>query len=523
MSGRGADVVVVGAGHNGLVCACYLARGGLRVKVLEGRAVVGGAAVTEEFHPGFRNSTASYTVSLLQAKVIRELNLAGHGLRIVERPLANFLPLDQGYLKVGGGLEATRREFAKFSSRDARNLPHYWARLESVADILRAIALETPPNAGGGLLEAVKLLRLGNRVRRRKLELQRDLLGLFTRSAGEWLADWFESDPVQAAFGFDAVVGNYASPFHPGTAYVLLHHCFGEVNGRRGAWGHAIGGMGAISEALAAEARRLGVEIACETPVASVRPGEVLLEDGRALAARAIVANVDPKRLFLKLVDASLLEHDFRERIARYKCGSASFRVNVALSALPRFSVLPEPGLHHASGMIFAPSLAYMDRAYLDARAEGVAQRPIVEMVIPSTLDDTLAPRGAHVASLFCQHFAPDADWQSRKEEAIGRIFEVVDAHAPGFRQSVIAHSALSPADLERVFGLTGGDIFHGRLSLDQLWSARPVLGHADYRTPLKGLYICGSGAHPGGGVTGAPGHNCAREVLRDFGRRMPA
>jgi phytoene dehydrogenase-like protein len=236
-----------------------------------------------------------------------------------------------------------------------------------------------------------------------------------------------------------------------------------------------------------------------------------------------VVANVNPKLLFLKLVEASRLERDFRERMQRYKCGSGTFRMNVALSALPRFSSLPEPGPHHGSGIIMAPSLEYMDRAYLDARAEGIARAPIVEMLIPSTLDDTLAPKGAHVASLFCQHFAPDADWKTRKGEAVERIFDVVESHAPGFRRSVIAHSALSPADLEREFGLVGGDIFHGQLSLDQLWSARPVLGHADYRTPLTGLYLCGSGAHPGGGVTGAPGHNCAREVLRDFGRRFPA
>jgi phytoene dehydrogenase-like protein len=517
------DAVIIGAGHNGLVCACYLARGGLKVRVLERRARVGGAAVTEEFHPGFRNSVAAYTVSLLQSKVIRDLRLADHGLRIVERPLANFLPLERGYLKVGGGLQATQREFAKFSSRDAERLPGYWAKLERVADFLRAAVLETPPNAGGGLRDAYAAFQVGRRLKYLDMPARRDLLGLFTRSAADWLEDWFESEPANAAFGFDAVVGNYASPYNPGTAYVLLHHCFGEVNGKRGQWGHAIGGMGAISEALAAEARRLGVEIECEAPVARVQPGAVALQDGRELAARAIVANVNPKLLFLRMVEASLLESDFRERIGRYKCASATFRMNVALSTLPRFACLPEPGPHHASGIVMAPSLGYMERAYLDARAEGIARAPIVEMVIPSTLDDTLAPAGAHVASLFCQHFAPEADWGRRKEEAIGRILDVVESHAPGFKASVIATSALTPADLEREFGLVGGDIFHGQLSLDQLWSARPVLGHADYRTPVKGLYLCGSGAHPGGGVTGAPGHNCAREVLRDFGRRMPA
>jgi phytoene dehydrogenase-like protein len=513
------DAVIVGAGHNGLVCACYLAKAGLKVKVLERRGVVGGAAVTEEFHPGFRNSVAAYTVSLLQAKVIRDLGLEAHGLRIVERPLSNFLPLDHGYLKVGGGVEATQREFARFSPRDAERLPSYWKKLERVADVLRAMALETPPNAGGGVLDLLGFLRSGWNIRKLPIDTQRDLLGLFTRSAADWLEDWFESAPVKAAFGFDAVVGAYASPFHPGTAYVLLHHCFGEVNGKRGQWGHAIGGMGAITQAMAAEARRLGVEIECDAPVQRIGPGSVFLESGKEIAARAIIANVDPKLLFLKLIDPSRLGRDFRERMERYKCGSATFRMNVALSALPRFSVLPEEGPHHGSGIIMAPSLEYMDRAYLDARADGMARKPIVEMVIPSTLDDSLAPKGAHVASLFCQHFAPEADWSARKSEAVQRIFDVVESHAPGFRASVIAHSALSPADLEREFGLTGGDIFHGQLSLDQLWSARPVLGHADYRTPLPGLYLCGSGAHPGGGVTGAPGHNCAREVLRDLGR----
>ena len=516
------DVLVIGAGHNGLVCACYLACAGLKVTVLEQRAVVGGAAVTEEFHAGFRNSVAAYTVSLLQAKVIRDLRLADHGLRIVERPLSNFLPLNEReYLKVGGGVEATQRELAKFSARDAERLPAYWARLERLSDVLRALVLECPPNVGGGLADVLRAVKAGRMLKTLDMEARRDLLELFTRSAAEFLEPWFEGEAIRAAFGFDAVVGNYASPYHPGTAYVLLHHCFGEVNGKRGAWGHAIGGMGAISEALAAEARRLGVEIRCNAPVARVAPGRVTLEDGTELAARSIAANVNPKLLYLKLVSSAQLEPEFLARMARYKCGSATFRMNVALSGLPRFTCLPEPGPHHGSGIIMAPSLDYMDRAYLDARAGGIAKQPIVEMVIPSTLDDSLAPPGKHVASLFCQHFDPDADWAVRKNEAVERIFDVVESHAPGFRASVIAHSALSPADLERDFGLVGGDIFHGALSLDQLWSARPLLGHGDYRTPLEGLYLCGSGAHPGGGVTGAPGHNCAREILRDLRLRF--
>jgi phytoene dehydrogenase-like protein len=517
------DVVIIGAGHNGLVCACYLAKAGLKVKMVERRPVVGGAAVTAEFHPGFRNSVAAYTVSLLQPKVIRDLRLAEHGLRIVERPLANFLPLAPDvYLKVGAGVEATQREVARFSPRDARRLPAYWAMIERVADVLRDMALRTPPNVGGGLRDALAALRLGADLRSLDMESRRDLLDLFTKSAADVLDRWFESPGIKAAFGFDAVVGNYASPYHPGTAYVLLHHCFGEVNGKRGAWGHAIGGMGAISEALAAEARRLGVAITCGAGVVRVdvrdgRARAAVLADGTEIAGRAIVANVNPKLLYLALVEAGQLPPEFVERMRGYKCASGTFRMNVALDALPRFTCLPEPGPHHGSGIIMAPSLQYMDRAYVEARTGGISRSPVVEMVIPSTLDDSLAPPGKHVASLFCQHFDPDIDWTARKGEAIERIFAVIESHAPGFRESVLAQSALSPADLEREFGLVGGDIFHGALSLDQLFSARPLLGYADYRSPLDGLYLCGSGAHPGGGVTGAPGHNCAREVIRDF------
>ncbi len=524
---RRCDAVIIGAGHNGLACACYLARGGLKVRVLERRGVVGGAAVTEEFHPGFRNSVAAYTVSLLNPKVIRDLRLAEHGLAIVERPVSNFLPLEDGrYLKIGPTQAATQAELARFSARDAGRLPQYGAMLERVADVLRELVLECPPNVGGGVLDLVRVIKAGRLAKKLDMESRRDLLALFSQSAADLLDGWFEGEGVKAAFGFDAVVGNYASPHHPGTAYVLLHHCFGEVNGKKGAWGHAIGGMGAITQAMAAEAKRLGVEIECDAAVArvQVRGGKacgVTLADGTEIAAGCVIGNVNPKLLYLDLVEQGEVPPEFRARMARWKCASGTFRMNVALSELPRFTCLPEAGPHHSSGIIMAPSLAYMDRAYLDAKAFGISTAPIVEMLIPSTLDETLAPKGAHVASLFCQHFDPAADWATRKDEAIGRIFDVVERHAPGFRRSVIAQTALSPADLEAKFGLVGGDIFHGALSLDQLWSARPMLGYADYRGPVQGLYLCGSGAHPGGGVTGAPGHNCAREVLRDFGRRL--
>jgi phytoene dehydrogenase-like protein len=527
------DAVIIGGGHNGLVCACYLAAGGLSVAVFERRGVVGGAAVTEEFHPGFRNSTASYTVSLLHPNVLRDLKLVQHGLSIVERPLANFLPLSPvDCLKVGGGLAATQAEVARFSTRDAAALPEYYAMLGRVADVLRALLLETPPNVGGGIADWLRAWKIGGHLKRLTLPERRDVLDLFTKSAGDLLDHWFESEPIKAAFGFDAVVGNFASPYTPGSAYVLLHHVFGEVNGKRGQWGHARGGMGAITQAMAREARARGVAIFTDSPVARVTVRGVcatgiVLANGVEISAPRVVANVNPKLLYLRLIDASALDADFRRRIDAYRCASASFRMNVALDALPEFSCLPGDGPHLRSGIIVGPSLAYMERAYFDARQHGWSREPIVEMLIPSLVDPTLAPPGKHVASLFCQHANPELpggrSWDDAREEVADLMLDTIGRYAPNFRASVIARRALSPLDLEREFGLIGGDIFHGQLTLDQLFSARPVLGHANYRGPLKGLYMCGAGTHPGGGVTGIPGHNAAREILRDarrIGRR---
>jgi len=520
------DALIIGAGHNGLVCAFYLARAGLKVRIVERRSVVGGAAVTEEFHPGFRNSTASYTVSLLQPKVIADMKLADFGYRVVERPISNFLPLEDGrYLKLGGGLERTQQEFRKFSERDAAALPAYYESLEKVADILRDLALRTPPNVGEGLKTLVDAARQGRRLARMSVAEQRDTLDLFMKSARAFLDGWFESEPVKAAFGFDAVVGNYASPDTPGSAYVLLHHVFGEVNGKRGAWGHSIGGMGAITQAMAKACMAAGVQIDLESPVSRVLVDKDVavgarLESGEEIMARAVVANVGPKLLYEKLMDSSDVTPEFQRRVKGFRVGSGTFRMNVALSGLPRFTALPEPGEHHRSGIIIAPTLDYMDRAFIDAKQHGWSKRPIVEMLIPSTVDDSLAPPGCHVASLFCQQFAPELpdgrSWADEREAAADTIFDTVEASAPGFKALVVGRMSLSPFDLEQRFGLSGGDIMHGAMTLDQLWSARPVLGNAAYRGPIKGLYMCGAGTHPGGGVTGAPGHNAAREILAD-------
>jgi phytoene dehydrogenase-like protein len=525
------DVILIGAGHNGLTCAAYLGMAGLRVRVLERRGVVGGACVTEEFHPGFRNSTAAYTVGLLQPKVIRDLKLGEHGLRIVNRRAQNFVPLRDGrYLLTGEG--RTEGEIAKFNVRDAARYGDYQAEIGRVAGVLRSLVLEAPPNlAPGGLGEATrglgKLAAIGARLWR--AGGLRPAFDLLRKSAGEILDGWFESDPIKAVLGFDSVVGNLASPYSPGSAYVLLHHVFGEANGRQGSWGHAIGGMGAITQAMAKAAGAHGVRIDVGTPVREIiiergRATGVVLDDGTLLRARAVVANVDPQQLFQVLLPREAVPPAVATRMKNWKAGSGTFRMNVALSKPPRFSALPEPGDHLTSGIILAPSLAYMDKAYRDCMTHGWSAAPIIEMVIPSTLDDSLAPPGAHVASLFCQHVAPKfadgSTWDQHRETVADLMVETVEAYAPGFKSSIVARQSLSPFDLEKIFGLPNGDIFHGALRLNQLFSLRPMLGYANYRMPIPGLYLCGSGAHPGGGVTGAPGHNAAQAVIADLLQR---
>ncbi len=533
------DALIIGGGHNGLVCAFYLARAGLDVTVLERRHIVGGAAVTEEFHPGFKNSVASYTVSLLNQRVIDDLDLYARGLKIVERAQPNFWPLGAkpgAYLQNSYDLAKTQAEFARHSEKDAAALPDYYAALETAAAVLRKLVLETPPNvgvswAGGGFHNAWRLVRTGNHFRKLSLADQQMLLDLLTKSATEFLAQWFEHPAIIAAFAFDGIVGNYASPHAPGTAYVLLHHVFGDIGGRSGFWGHAVGGMGAITQAMARAAEDAGATLRTEAGVKRVIVENgaavgVELENGERIRAGAVIANINPKLLFAELTGLDGLDPPFARRMENYACGSGAFRMNVALSELPDFSCLPgkEAADHHKSGVIIGPSVDYLDQAYLDARRFGWSQAPVIEMLIPSTIDDTLAPAGAHVASLFCQHFAPELpdgrSWDDAREDAADLIIDTVTRYAPNFRNAVIAREIHSPLDLERKFGLTGGDIFHGRLSLDQMFSARPALGYADYRTPVARLYLCGSGAHPGGGVTGAPGHNAAREILRDFRRR---
>lgn len=529
------DVLIIGGGHNGLVCAAYLAGAGLKVRVLERRGLVGGAAVTEEFHPGFRNSVASYTVSLLNPKVIADLRLAQHGLRVVERPYANFLPLPDGRsFRLGGA--HTLAEVGKWSARDAQRLPDYWAMLDRVVVVLRALMQRTPPNVSDRFVLADWLNSASAAKQLKSLDMRgrRDLLDLFTKSAGELLDSWFEGEPLKAVLGWDSVVGNFASPYTPGSAYVLLHHLFGEVNGKTGVWGHAIGGMGAITQAMRAECEARGVAIQTDAEVVRLivendKAVGVALADGRELRAATVVSNLNPKLLYTRLVERTQLDDDTAQRIERYRCGSGTFRMNVALGELPDFTAMPGTHLqpHHQSGILIGPSLQYFEQAYFDAKSKahnaGWARKPIVEVVISSTLDDTLSPPGQHVASLFCQQVNPEVDggWDAHRDTVARLMIDTVNDYAPNFARSVLGYEALSPLDLERRIGLVGGDIFHGALGLDQMFSARPLLGQGNYRGAFKQLYLCGSGTHPGGGVTGLPGRNAAHEILKDL-RRGP-
>jgi phytoene dehydrogenase-like protein len=520
------DVIVIGAGHNGLTCAGYLAQAGLKVKVLEARPVVGGAAVTEEFHPGFRNSVYSYSVSLLHPQVIRDLQLEQHGLELMERPAGTLSLLQDDHLLLTRDDAQARAEIARFSPRDAQRMEEFNAGIASVAMAVRELAVQAPPNFGGGWRDAITLLKAGNLFRKLDKRDQIVLAELMTRSLGDYLDTWFEGEALKGVLGLEGVIGNFAEPYQAGTAYVLLHHAFGEVKGRAGAWGIARGGMGAISESMASYARSKGVSIETGTPVSRIltekgRARGVLTADGRELTARFVAANVHPQILLQKLLDPGLLEEPEQRRIENYRSHSATFRMNVALSELPRFTSMAGRGEDHFMGAIeVSPSLQYIQDAYFDARQYGWARRPVISMQVPTTQDDSLAPPGGHIASLFCQHFQrhlPDGrSWDEVKDEVADMIIGSIDNYAPNFRASVVGRQVKSPLDIERDLNMVGGDIFHGALHLDQFYSLRPIPGHAAYKMPVDGVYLCGSGAHPGGGVSGLPGRNAAQAVLRD-------
>ncbi|MEM6543810.1 MAG: NAD(P)/FAD-dependent oxidoreductase [Pseudomonadota bacterium] len=522
------DVIVIGAGHNGLTCAAYLAKAGRRVLVLERRPMIGGATLTEEFHPGFKNSVFSYLVSLLDQSVIQDLSLPAHGLELLHRPGGALSILPDDHLYLPRDTAQAQQAISKLSQVDAEAYPAFEAMLEDMGDLVRTIAQTIPPNFGGGLADLWRLVKTANGFRKLPSKRQIELTELMTMSIGDVLNRWFESDPIKGLYGFEGIIGNFADPWTPGTAYVLLHHVFGEIDGRTGAWAYAKGGMGAIAAALASSAKANGAEILTDAEVAEVKVHDgratgVALTDGREFAASCIAANTHPKILFGSLIDPKLTPDEFQMRLGGYRSESATFRMNLALSELPQFDSLAhdERGLAAMKNTIdICPSLEYIGSAYEDARTLGWARNPVVSMCIPTLIDNSLAPSGCHVMSLFCQHFRRDLPngqrWDDVKEEVADQVVNTVSRYAPNLKQAIVGRQINTPLDIERKLNMIGGDIFHGKLSLNQLFSLRPVGGYADHRMPVGGVYLCGSGAHPGGGVSGIPGKNAAAVILKD-------
>ncbi len=523
------DALVIGGGHNGLVAAAYLARAGRRVLVLERRPVLGGACVTEEVFPGYKVSTAAYLCSLFRQRIVDELRLADFGYHVYPKDPAYFSPFPDGrYLFLWQDRKRSLEEIARFSERDARRYPEYEDLLGRLADFVEPLLLTAPPNLHtrsprelwglAGL--ALRALRLNSR------ELA-TFIKIMTASVRDFLDEWFESEELKTALATDGVIGTNAGPYSPGTAYVLFHHSMGGVGGVRGLWGFVRGGMGGIAAALAAAARSHGAEIKTGAEVE-----RILVKDGRALGvvlaggeevrARAVLSNADPKRTFLKLVGREHLDEDFAREIERIKMQGCSLKINLALGELPDFKAYPgaKLGPQHRGTIHICPSLDYIERAWDDAKFGRPSANPMLEITIPTAYEPELAPPGKHIMNIFVQ-YAPyrlsRGSWRELRDEYADRIIDLLSEYVPNIKSAIIHRQVLTPLDLEETFGLTGGNIFHGEMSLDQLFFMRPRPGWARYRTPIAGLYLCGAGAHPGGGVMGAAGYNAAREVLRSL------
>ncbi|MGH7236437.1 MAG: phytoene desaturase family protein, partial [Nitrospiraceae bacterium] len=517
--GRQYDAIIIGAGHNGLVAACYLARAGRKVLVLERRHIVGGACVTEEVFPGFKVSTAAYVISLFRQEITRDLRLHDYGFTVLERNPSSFSPYPDGrYLLLGPDPQANLPEIAKFSVLDAERYPRYQAMLERITTVVEPMLTLTPPNVVRlGVKDAWRLFKMW-RLFLKLGPWGGDAFEMLTGAARPILDRWFESEQLKATLATDAIIGTQASPSMPGTAYMLLHHVMGETNGRRGAWGYVRGGMGALTQALAQAARDLSVSICCESEVTRILVEHgavtgVALASGEEFHAAVVASNADPHVTFNRLIEPGLLPPEFVEAVRRIDYSSASLKINVAISELPNFTASPgtQPGPHHRGTIHICPDLDYIERAFDDAKYGRPSARPILECTIPSVVDPSVAPPGAHLMSIFVQ-YAPytlrGGTWDQERESFAERCFDLLNEYAPNFKQSVIARQILTPLDLERTFALTGGNIFQGAMRLHQLFCFRPVPGFADYRTPIRGLYLCGSAAHPGGGVMGAAGYN---------------
>jgi len=520
------DIVVIGGGHNGLVNAAYLARAGKKVLVLERRHVLGGAAVTEEVFPGFKFSVCSYVVSLLRPEIIRELDLPRHGLEIL--PLdGTFTPmLDGDYLWRMNDHARTRREIARHSKLDAEAYDEYGKAMIEMAHFVKPILSMSPPDPTSFNLQSFKdLLFLGRRFQRLPTEDKYNQVQLMTMSAVDFLDQWFETDVLKATMSASGIIGTFLGVRSPGTAYVLLHHYMGEIDGAFRSWGLSRGGTGAISLSIAGAAQEAGAEIRTEAKITKiiVKDGQakgVVLEDGEEIAAQVVSSSVDPRLTFMKMVGAEFLPEDFVEDLKRYKYRGSSGKVNLALDALPDFKSLPGSGIHLRGAVSISPSVEYMERAYDEAKYGRFSRRPYIDIVIPSLTDPSVAPAGKHVMSCFVQ-YAPynlrEGSWNDKRDEFGDTVIDTIAEHAPNIKDIILHRQVLTPLDLEREFGLTEGNIFQGELTLEQLFFLRPVPGWAQYCTPVRNLYLCGSATHPGGGVMGAPGRNAAARILDDL------
>src|SRR2546423_2059077 len=517
------DVIVIGGGHNGLVNAAYLARAGKRVLVLERRHVLGGAAVTEEIFPGFKFSVCSYVVPLLRPEIIRELDLPRHGLEIL--PLdGTFTPMPSGdYLWRVNDHAKTRREIARHSKLDAEAYDEYGKAMIEMARFVKPIMNMTPPDPASlnpkGLMD---LLFMGRRFQKLSAEDKYNQVQLMTMSAVDFLDQWFETDVLKATMSASGIIGTFLGVRSPGTAYVLLHHYMGEIDGAFRSWGLSRGGTGAISNAIADAAREAGAEIRTEAPIAKIilKKGEakgVVLENGDELYADVVSSSVDPRLTFMKMVGEEHLPEDFVEDIKRYKFRGSSGKVNLALDALPNFKAMPGPGPHLRGAISISPSVDYMERAYDQAKYGDFSRRPYIDMVIPTLTDPSVAPPGKHILSCFVQ-YAPynlaSGTWDDQRDAFGDAVLDTIAEYAPNIRDIILHRQVLTPLDLEREFGLTEGNIFQGELRLEQVFFARPGPGWAQYTTPVKNLWMCGSATHPGGGIMGAPARNCALRIL---------
>jgi phytoene dehydrogenase-like protein len=519
------DVIVIGGGHNGLVNAAYLARAGKRVLVLERRHVLGGAAVTEEVFPGFKYSVCSYVVSLLRPEIIRELDLPRHGLEIL--PLdGTFTPMPNGdYLWRVNDHAKTRREIARHSRLDAEAYDEYGKAMIDMAHFVKPVMNMTPPDPASlnpkGLFD---LLGMGRRFQKLSADDKYNQVQLMTMSAVDFLDQWFETDVLKATMSASGIIGTFLGVRSPGTAYVLLHHYMGEIDGAFRSWGLSRGGTGAISNAIGDAAREAGAEIRTETPIAKIilKNGQakgVVLENGDEIYADIVSSSVDPRLTFMKMIGEEHLPTDFVDDIKRYKFRGSSGKVNLALDGLPDFKCRPGSGPHLRGAVSFSPSVEYMERAYDDAKHGRYSRRPYIDMVIPSLTDPSIAPPGKHVMSCFVQ-YAPynlkEGSWDDKREEFGDTVIDTIAEHAPNIKDIILHRQVLTPLDLEREFGLSEGNIFQGELTLEQLFFLRPAPGWAQYRSPIRNLYMCGSATHPGGGIMGASGRNAAMEILKD-------